>query len=219
MPYTPYYRRKPDDPKHDDFDKRNQRIAKIAVIVLALTAGIMAWQAIETHRAVEESAKATDAANRQASIAEDTEERQLRAYLTISPKVLVVAVGQKPVVYSDLNNSGQTPAYDIAVEAGVDPMAAAPEPNWPTCAAIYAGTRSRLFVGKSMEFDKPSVGPISQAQIDAVQSGLGNIYFAGRFCYRDAFYKIQHTDFCFRWLWNGTGWSKPIGCARGNTGS
>ncbi len=46
MPYTPPYRRNPDKPKHDRFDKITLAVAIVGVTVIAISAGISAWQAI-----------------------------------------------------------------------------------------------------------------------------------------------------------------------------
>jgi hypothetical protein len=55
MPFIPYYRRKTEGPSHDRFDKTNQVVAIVGVVVLAITAGVIAWQTIEIQRSVGEA--------------------------------------------------------------------------------------------------------------------------------------------------------------------
>jgi hypothetical protein len=78
--------------------------AALVVAVLALvTAGFAAWFASD-----------------QVSVARDTEHRQLRAYIFVTQAGTTGLSTTKPTeAHVVIRNSGQTPAYDLSIRAGV----------------------------------------------------------------------------------------------------
>ncbi len=109
MPYTPPYRRKPEQskaPKHDFFDKITLGVAIVGVIVIAISAGISAWQAV--------------IATRQRTVMQaqlDVTKIQLRPYVGIEMlhwRPYVSPQGdQAHDVVMEFKNYGGTPAFFV----------------------------------------------------------------------------------------------------------
>jgi hypothetical protein len=93
-------------------------IAAVAAVFAAVFAG---YVYVETRNQVAEAKRAADEAHRQANAAEDTEERQLRAYVALGEfkKVEKFGVGEKPHLIIGLDNVGQTPVYEATWNTGI----------------------------------------------------------------------------------------------------
>lgn len=196
MAYPPY-RRKPEQPRHDRFDKATLAVAVVGVVVLAVSAGIMAWQAIETHEAVMVSAEATAVANRQWLTARDTEERQLRAYISVDAAAETnFGHGLAPIFHVVLKNAGQTPAYNVRAMVGTDM-------NWfPIHGAYRTATATQptpsvLGPGGLVHGIVPTARVLTDEENTDIATGIGAIYGFGTITYLDAFKRPHYTKFRF----------------------
>jgi hypothetical protein len=140
--------------------------------------------------------------------AQDTEQRQLRAYIFATPlDVLNFAPEKTPFWGVQINAIGSTPAYDVKAVTG---LAALPFPN-PDISAAFAKTLNGVPVTKNImfpgtpEIEHNALGfSLSPEQFTALQQSKAyRIYAFGRVTYRDGFGKSHFTEFCFSY--NGAG--------------
>lgn len=128
--------------------------------------------------------------------AEDTAERQLRAY--VFPKDVTIAnIASSPEVTVSLYNCGQTPAHDHTVWAtmGVAGYPLLDEPLPP--ANDPKESKGPLAPGDTTHFFATLETPITQAELNGMKEGRVAIYVAGAVLYTDAFGKHRFTKFCF----------------------
>lgn len=116
--------------------------------------------------------------------AERTAELQLRAYLQVT-KALVGWSGG-PVVKVEVRNSGQTPAYGVAlrVSVGLDPIVPIES----------LSARANVGGGESFSIEIPYAGAaLSDEDIDCIEQGTKAWYVFGEISYRDIFRKERFT--------------------------
>jgi hypothetical protein len=152
--------------------------------------------------------------------ANDTEIRQLRAYLIVSGKTLTnVAFDQKVHVDGMFDNMGQTPVYDATWISGINilPYPLTGEIPNPECAKIVElpGVQ-KWFFGKQTYPTKDRETPVTIEEINQINSRSFAIYFHGRVCYYDIFKKLRRTDFCVLWREEGKGFGPATYCENGN---
>lgn len=222
--------------------KWTRRTAKAAIAYTIMTAlllaagvysAIQAWRALNAanqsaeaardsvsiaNSAVAEARRAADAATKQAAIAEDTEKRQLRAYVIFTNAVADLPKENTiPTVHSVFDNIGQTPAYRASWTSGINVV--------PTglnilqtadCRSVIDAADARLwYFGKQFFPFKERVGsPYTKEEMDVITNGIAQISFTGRLCYEDIFREVHHIDFCVSWRMENNRLSEPIICER-----
>ncbi len=133
----------------------------------------------------------------QLEISRRTARRQLRAYVSNTPRaVFFFEVGKCPQVRSDIRNHGQTPAFDVGhtfevavflVTPGQTPVLPAPTRVIDTSTTLFPGDMWTWFTGAN---------PLTQGDIDAMRRGEACLYLWGDTSYRDAFQRKRSTHFC-----------------------
>jgi len=138
--------------------------------------------------------------------AEQTAERQLRAYLFLDPKTFELDVrlsehqtGKDRLCLCKIgyviNNTGQTPAYRVKTESDIRVL------GWPPPADLViepspGDTVSQLRgVGAGHPMGG-SVGKFVMLDLEAIDALTQRIYFVGVVTYFDVFGKVRHTRFC-----------------------
>ena len=138
-----------------------------------------------------------DATKRAIVLAEDTAQRQSRAYVMVHAAALErLTSGTKPVAKITIKNTGQTPAHNVTQwsSLGIGP--------YPILDHVVRALKGR-------EVEKPSkpLPPggdtkilsegeiLTEAQYEALSDGTHALYVMGEIRYRDAFNKPQEIDF------------------------
>jgi len=178
--------------------------AAIAYTVLtAALLGAGVYSAFEARNAVDAANRAVAAATRQGAIAEDTEKRQLRAYVAV-----FISEGNHentfqppatPAVHFDVRNSGITPAYETTHLSGVNmcdyPLPknfnfTTPDPPTPpTPMTVFSGVNN---VGMTIT----SKRRLTSDEYQGIANGKRRVCFWGTVRYADAFNEIHFTNFC-----------------------
>lgn len=141
----------------------------------------------------------------QAWIAQDTEHRQLRAYLIVKSATFAkddtgrfkiwktFPDGRSALmIYYDVSNEGSTPAYDVFRRITVE----FPYDGQKIEFGYTDGTAA--YVSRDQTFGPVITRPFTNTEIDAISSGSGNPFiFAGQITYRDIFGNMWPTNFCF----------------------
>jgi hypothetical protein len=140
---------------------------------------------------------ATDATKRSIVLAEDTAQRQLRAYVMVHAAAIEnLSSGRKPIARLILKNTGQTPAHAVShwCSSGVAPY---PMPDHVV----------RALRGRETEMSTKPLPPgaetkawseseiLTEAQYEGLSEGTHALYVVGEIRYLDAFNKPQETDF------------------------
>lgn len=152
----------------------------------------------------------------------DTMESSQRAYV-------IVKIGLKELerfeegniahVEGVFENMGQTPVYNGTWMSGInvleDPMNG--EFPYPQCEEMFKSPDAGQWsFGKITYPAKDRNVVFTKDEIESIKNGKKAVYFNGRFCYRDIFKKIRHTDFCMYWKWEGDKLGRSSYCQRGN---
>lgn len=158
----------------------------------------------------------------QAWIAQDTEKRQLRAYIVEDGADLQgFGIGSKAQVEVLFVNMGQTPAHDavwLSELAVLDYTGGQTFSPHECRLARNAPENPKWMVGKSKQFTKYWPTAFTAEEVARVQAGTAVIYFHGRFCYLDIFEEERHSDFCMYWKFeNGRFIMRR--CPKGNSAS
>ncbi|HTB01311.1 MAG TPA: hypothetical protein VK804_12605 [Bradyrhizobium sp.] len=128
--------------------------------------------------------------------AENTAERQLRAYI-FPQDVTITNIESIPEITVVLKNTGQTPAHDhtlwatMAVAAyplSTEPAPPDGDPN---------ESKGPLAPGAVNHFFASLESPITQEELRGIREGRAAIYLAGAVLYTDAFGKSRSTKFCY----------------------
>jgi len=155
------------------------------------------WNAGERQIAVaDKAATAATLSAQEAVRMRENLERQLRAYVVKTlGEVRNLREGEAPQAHVVIENTGQTPAYDVRAWIGAALgrfPPAEPPPPFPSrpeasIASIGAGKELHLTVFLS--------GPLTQQNLAGLIDGSLAIHVIGRAEYRDAFGERQHTLF------------------------
>jgi hypothetical protein len=189
--------------------KWNRRTAIAAIFYAGLTGlllGAAGFSIYQTWNAIGEATRAADAATRQADISDDTEKRQLRAYMGVNPGE-VTNFGTRTQIFSlTRRNVGQTPAYDVGF-IGIDGdilLFGSPIPPSPGCTTPKLSDLFTIFPNNPVPWDITvwNQDKFTKDKIDTVrvnESRIGGYMFMlwGTICYRDAFKKPHYTNFCY----------------------
>jgi hypothetical protein len=143
--------------------------------------------------AVQAAVDGAKAATRQAMIAEDTEQRQLRAYVGVEDhKLSNVGSGQRPHWEITIKNFGQTPAtgvsYRVAsvIDYSQSPTKLSEKP--------FEGS-GILFPGDRMTPTNDVTNPLTPVDMTGISSGNTLFHVYGQVKYRDAFGERRCTKF------------------------
>ena len=137
----------------------------------------------------------------QASTASDTEERQLRPYMSISIKeseANVTQDGGTVGIQPHMKVFGSTPA------GGVGPMWELQVAEYPMnndhflyrCVKLPMTTTAVLAPGEPETMEKKTI-ELSKDDVSAIRSGTKIIYIDGSVVYYDSFSKVRWSNFCF----------------------
>ncbi len=150
--------------------------------------------------------------------AEDTEKRQLRAYVIIKTNELE-KFGEGNFAQSIVENVGQTPVYNGSWLSGINvsgyPMAGIGE-NADCKVIMSQPDAGRWFFGKFIYPDKDRKTAFTVDEIKSIKDGIAAVYFHGRICYVDIFNETRYTDFCMYWKWQNGSLAPANYCPRGN---
>jgi len=130
--------------------------------------------------------------------AEDTAERQLRAYVHIDLNEFSrfdITPGRILQAGIVLRNSGQTPAYDVVVVSDIE---CHPYPQFGMGSPIdddKEGSRAVLNAGQQIYFKPFSKITVSTEDSEQIESGGWRPYIFGSITYRDVFGKKRLSEF------------------------
>lgn len=129
--------------------------------------------------------------------AEDTAERQLRAYVSANPQTVHgFGSSQRISVDFSLQNHGQTPAFEIDHVFGMGVFAnPLPEDFKFPPANRDVFNKSALFPRADMIswFNNDRI--LSSDEVRDIENDTDRFYIWGKITYRDAFGKLRHTNF------------------------
>jgi hypothetical protein len=128
---------------------------------------------------------------------ENTAKRQLRAYVSINPQILYNFGSADDIrIECKTENHGQTPAFNLTHVFAIDVL-----PSLLPQGFVFAEPRTRLDANSAV-FPKSSIktwfnrqGPITAAQVTAIEAGTHNLHLWGASSYVDAFGDRQTTQF------------------------
>src|SRR5260370_24442209 len=139
--------------KHDAFERTTLAIAIVGVIVLCAYTGITGYQA---------------------NIARDTEQRQLRAYMSATAKSVENFNTNKPIVVRLLiKNFGQTPAYHVQICGWgiIIPYPVAPNAYFAECDYVAESGSLTLFPQAEYNPYVDNIGPFKPFDAALVADG------------------------------------------------
>jgi hypothetical protein len=155
------------------------------------------YSAIQAWRAVDAANRAVKAATRQAAISEDTEKRQLRAYIFVAAATMHdFVVPKKPFANVRVRNFGQTPAYDVTTDLGISLKSLAAlgsfaDPGHPS-------PPTPLGPGVDLHPILTADDLLTESTIAAIKADRSSYFIFGIIRYKDAFRKDHWTR--VRWV-------------------
>jgi hypothetical protein len=176
--------------KHNHRVRQWGRVSAVGALVYTLITALIFIASIrsiqEARRATHAAGRAADAATAQAKVAEDTEKRQLRAYVFVAAATMRnFAMPNMPNIIVRVKNFGQTPAYEVTMDLGISLIdLAAPgtfddpgHPSPPT--PIGPGVDVKPILTANEHLDDRIIG--------AVKAGRSAYFAYGTIKYKDAF--------------------------------
>ncbi len=172
---------------------RNSIWEMVAILVSFAEVIILAF----TFFAVKRSArKQLEAYITMESIARETTQRQLRAYIFPDKFVFENAVGPiPPSLAAIFKNSGQTPAFHMICCSDVGWGKFPPSINFSLAEDISVESRGSIGPGASFTQTYPMDKPLAEEDKRGIESEGAAIYFYGYVKYRDIFDKPHRTNF------------------------
>jgi hypothetical protein len=158
--------------------------------ILLIVVGIIQARQLSRHAAHTENLVAT---------ARDTAERQLRAYLQVTPdqnSVVWINTVHIPACRVFVKNAGQTPAYEVQADGAINP---APFPlREPLSEFLSPEEQFRLVIhpgeGHTINFIGDRL--LTEDEVDRLVPGKDlRLYLYGQVRYKDAFGKDRYTRF------------------------
>ncbi|MBI4183974.1 MAG: hypothetical protein HY521_08270 [Proteobacteria bacterium] len=160
---------------------------------ISIWAVILLWRTLSvTRKAVEESRRATKAAEDAVAITKTTAEQQLRAYMSVKDNGLAWELNRTIWASIGIENCGQTPAYQVKgwLGLGDEPEERPPEPR-PTASQNDVGPGHSIHIANRH-------GPMDEQMWDGIRSRNILFYMWGELSYVDAFGKSHITKFKVR---------------------
>jgi hypothetical protein len=159
----------------------------------------------------------------QAWVAQDTEKRQLRSYVGISPGDVTLQEGTPAVVVINFKNFGQTPAYSVTLHGRAEQL---PYPL-PTSFVFpdyspqsILAEQLTVYPQSQYSANGETPSPMSSEQILAVREGkTTRIYAFGTVFYKDIFGDTHSTDFCYNVIFKEGYENGAEFCPRHNIGN
>ena len=167
-------------------------------LALALL-GVLAliWTFIATRRSAQAAMRAAMAAESSMKLAQQTMQRQLRAYLTVDAASIRFPRPGVPRVRVTIRNSGQTPAYEVKhwIHQGIETHSLEielTEPRDDFGMAVHV-----MGPGTTATNEVTHDGPIIDNPSDAAVTGRpeGTFYVYGQVTYRDVFGAAHSTKY------------------------
>jgi hypothetical protein len=129
---------------------------------------------------------------------QDTAERQLRAYVfAAGAKLTDFSAGKIVRASFVVKNTGQTPAYDLAVIYGMGADFRPPSEKLDVDWSAFNPPRGSVGPGQTTHCYPELSKAISQDLIDQIAAGKAAIWVWGEIRYKDAFNKDRKTRFRF----------------------
>jgi len=174
------------------------------LVVATIVLGVIAYVQIDFLRRAEaisaQSAnaakQAADATRDSVNLAQDTAERQLRAYLyvrSLEAPGIDDWVGKGLTMI--LKNYGQTPAYEVHFWHGVDFKETPLTSELPRPKEMSNQTRTILNPGQEIELVLRTGRPLTEEEKKAILAQTKALYAYGEIYYRDAFKKERTSKF------------------------
>jgi hypothetical protein len=160
------------------------------------------------------------------TIARESAERQMRAYVQASrPTLLNFVPGNEPVIVFQPTNTGQTPArgFRLLTTYRIDPDAEQCRVRFEGGASPYRRMGSTIDIGGGGQpsQQQTNLPLLTQADYDQFMSGEKKLIFCGVLSYRDVFGKRRRTVFRVRfdpkYLKGGT--ASLVSCRKNNRSS
>lgn len=213
----------------DEYDLAAQRqMAEWAKQLLGLSfiqlivGGIGVGSVIFTIMQTQEVLKRAGIANK---IAEDTANRQLRAYVTTEDHAIAGFWRNGPtVLHLKVWNRGQTPAYNVRIWSTVTGTLVDPDNTkiFKKVDQNFRQSRAVIGPGQSIVHDNDCQSPLDEAVYIGVVLGEIKLVYGGVVTYRDAFGKRHFTTFKQFFVGDGS-WNQRsddlMACGRGNVAS
>jgi hypothetical protein len=181
------------------------------LIVLTLTAFVVAWQAWETRQAAEANANSARAAKESLVLTKLALRITERAYLEIDDWALLDQEGRKKISFRMIN-SGRTPGHDARIVLNWSVNSLPDNPNYREGRTI-PGTYIVAKTPYSITTNFPTLEPQQQ---DAFNAGSLRVLFYGSITYKDQFGIRLHirrftVDMGFpNWRWSQSGYNDEI---------
>lgn len=198
------HQRSESDKRHLEWTRRSSLSAIAYTIFTVCLLGVSLYSAFQARDAIYAANRAAAAANSQANTSEDTEKRQLRAYVGVIPGSLdnFGQVGQ--TLNFIRKNYGHTPAYDVGFsQVSYDIINVSRTNMTPTMTCLDVRNKVAklitIFPGAEMPFHiifRDMTKP--KDRINLVRGGTDYAAaYWGTICYHDAFGVPHYTHYCF----------------------
>lgn len=176
-------------------------------VIIAVEAALLVCVLFFTAWAALAATRAARAADKAVELTAETAERQLRAY--VHPSKSVVELGEDGTVAFSVHieNSGQTPAYQMSPWTQITVWAHPLEGDLPSLPVDPVRSASAvLHAGGRLRTEGKFSRPVSAEKRAAIASAELAIYVYGHVKYRDVFDKERFTIFRFMYHgpWGGT---------------
>jgi hypothetical protein len=128
--------------------------------------------------------------------AEDTKERQLRAYVyadTAADRVIHIKVGVNTSVAFNIKNCGQTPARNVRVRGKVAFYELPQHKTTPEL--VPYDSKTIIHPGTHIELQMTATDETTAADVAGMRSGTRKLYIVGVIDYKDVFGSPQWTSF------------------------
>jgi hypothetical protein len=158
----------------------------IALTAIGIAGVIAAWLGLpELKRQAEAAKDAAIAAKESTDLSRDTAKKQLRAYMAIRQGRIFLLEGGALRLKVEIENFGQTPAYEIQ---GGFKSAFSAYPRTESWEPPQASLTSKAIVGSGKAFYMGGNIPWTQKDIEGLRNSPNKVLFVtGRFTYLDIF--------------------------------
>lgn len=161
-------------------------------------------QAARMEASVQQAVRSADAMEAQVRHAQESSERELRAYISIEPKVVTQDETMDDELFlafdATVKNAGQTPAYHLRAKSEAKVLRAAFPLDTqvilePSVGLLAPGAFLKLWTDEECHIDA-EYAPVLKRSTDE------RLYFYGIVTYEDAFRKQWRQRFCYFADWN-----------------
>jgi hypothetical protein len=155
------------------------------------------WLVVFTALLARATLRLWDSTERLVKGAEDTAQRQLRAYISVdAPDNMPAIIGDKISIILQITNDGQTPAYNVLAYPRVA-IASIPLTEGLPEAVVESRKKTLGDLNpKARVFQSGEIAAPNQQVMEAIRNGTKGIYFYGEVKFVDTFNKNQWVKFC-----------------------